>query len=411
MKPKIYKVGGAVRDRLLGLSPKEIDWVVMGATPDYMTAKGFKQVGKDFPVFLHPKTHEEYALARTERKAGKGYYGFDCFFSPEVTLEEDLLRRDLTMNAIAETEDGELIDPYVGKKDLENKVFRHVSAAFKEDPLRILRLARFAARFFPLGFTIAEETLALMREMVEGGELDALTPERVWREIDKALVEQDPSHFFLVLRQCGGLAQIWPDLDRLWGIPQPLQHHPEGDVGVHTMMVLQQAAQLSQDPMVRFAALCHDLGKGRTPPAKWPHHYGHEEEAIPCIQAFCDRYRLPNRYRDLALVTARFHSNCHHLFELSAKTLLDRLESLNAFRQKDRLEQFLLACTADSRGRLGKETDPYPQADFLRRALAAVEKIPMQSLLEKGLSGSKIKEGLRKMRLSILERLISREKK
>lgn len=385
---KVYLVGGAVRDKLLGLPVSERDWVVVGEIPERMLAKGFKRVGKDFPVFLHPDTHEEYALARTERKTGKGYYGFECNASPEVTLEEDLGRRDITINAIAETAAGEIIDPFQGRSDLQHRILRHVSPAFSEDPVRILRIARFAAQLSPFGFKVAEETQVLMKEMVDSGEVDALVAERVWQEMERSLREADPTQFFSVLRACGALARLWPELDRLWGIPQPLQHHPEGDTGIHTMMVLKMATALSSEAIVRFAAVCHDLGKGATPSHEWPSHKGHEERGVTLIEAFCNRYRVPHEYRNLAVLVSRFHLHCHRVFELRADTLLKTLERLDAFRQPDRFEKFLIACEADARGRKDCENKVYGQSRRMREAYQLARAVPIKPLIEAGLQGA-----------------------
>lgn len=385
---KIYLVGGAVRDKLLGLSIQERDWVVVGGTPFELLKAGFKQVGKDFPVFLHPNTQEQYALARTERKTGKGYYGFECYASPEVTLEADLSRRDITINAMAESEEGELFDPFQGKLDVENRILRHVSSAFSEDPVRILRVARFAAQLSPFGFTVADETLVLMRSMVDSGEIDALVKERVWQEMARALGTADPTQFFLVLRACGALQRLWPELEKLWGVPQPVQHHPEIDTGIHVMLALQMAAQLTTDRVTRFAVLCHDLGKGMTPPREWPSHRGHEERGVPLIQAFCDRYRVPNEYRDLAVLVSRFHLHCHRVFELRPDTVLKTLECLDAFRQPERFAKFLLACEADARGRANRQTVAYPAATRLYQAYQAAQAVTIQPLIAAGLEGA-----------------------
>lgn len=400
----IYLVGGAVRDKLLGLPQRERDWVVVGSTPEALLAEGFKPVGKDFPVFLHPKTQEEYALARTERKTGKGYYGFECYASPDVTLEEDLSRRDLTINAMAATEQGEIIDPYNGQQDLKNKILRHVSPAFSEDPVRVLRVARFAARFQPLGFTVAPETLALMRTMVENGEVDALVAERVWQEMHRALTEVDPAQFFLVLRECGALKRLWPALDKLWGIPQPEQHHPEIDTGDHVMMVLGIAAKMTNDPLTRFAALCHDLGKGESPPENWPSHRGHEDRGVPIIEAFCKRYRAPKEYSDLAKLVSRFHLHCHRAFELKSTTLLKTLERLDAFRQPERFEKFLIACEADAKGRTGREAIPYPQANRMREALQVAKAVLIKPLIDSGLEGAALGAKLHQERARAIEK-------
>ncbi len=400
---KAYKVGGCVRDRLLGLPVTDRDWVVVGATPDEMLAQGFKPVGKDFPVFLHPETKEEYALARTERKTGPGYTGFAFHASPEVTLEEDLARRDLTINAMAETEDGEIIDPYGGLQDLERRLLRHVSPAFVEDPVRILRVARFAARFRPLGFRIARETMALMRRMADNGEVDALVPERVWQETVRALGEQMPQVFFEVLRECGALAKLFPELDRLFGVPQDPAHHPEVDTGVHTLLVLEQAARLSPEPVVRFAALVHDLGKGETPPALWPKHPDHEARGVPLVEALCHRYRVPKPFRDLAVLVTRYHLHYHRAAELSDTELLDLFEQLDAFRRPERFEQFLLACDADSRGRPGYEARQPEQTGMLRQAFAAAAALRGGDLASEGLRGKDLAEELRCRRLAAIQ--------
>ena len=401
----IYLVGGAVRDELLGLPVRERDYVVVGATPEDMLAQGFRPVGKDFPVFLHPKTSEEYALARTERKSGRGYHGFLMHAAPDVTLEDDLARRDLTINAIARAEDGTLIDPYGGMRDLAGRLLRHVSPAFLEDPVRLLRVARFAARFAPLGFRVAEETLALMRRMVENGEVDALVPERVWQEIVKALETDQPARFFEVLRETGALARLLPELDALFGVPQPEKHHPEIDSGVHTLMVLQQAVRLGADAPTRLAALLHDLGKGTTPPELWPHHYGHERRGARLVARIAERLRMPAHYRDLAFMTARWHTHAHKVFELRPSTLLKLLEGLDALRRPERFAQFLLACEADARGRTGFAERAYPQADYLREALAAARGAAVQPLLERGLRGEALGQGLARERQAALAAL------
>jgi tRNA nucleotidyltransferase (CCA-adding enzyme) len=365
---QVYLVGGAVRDGLLGLTVKERDWVVVGSTREELARLNYREVGRDFPVFLHPDSHEEYALARLERKTGPGYRGFAVEFGPEVTLEEDLARRDLTINAIAQAADGTLVDPYGGRRDLEARVLRHVSEAFVEDPVRVLRVARFAARFAPLGFKVAPQTMDLMRAMVERGEVNALVSERVWQETEKALRESAASEFFRVLRDCGALKIIYPEVDALYGVPQPPQWHPEIDTGIHTLMVLDQAARMSPDPKVRFAALVHDLGKGTTPPAEWPSHRGHEERSVSLIDALCERLRVPGDYRDLSVIVARYHGNVHRAFELRPKTILEILEKTDAFRRPERFSQALLACEADSRGRLGLESVAYPQRTYLQAA-------------------------------------------
>lgn len=396
---KTYLVGGAVRDTLLGRPVTERDWVVVGETPESMIAQGFRPVGRDFPVFLHPLTKEEYALARTERKTAPGYRGFVVHAAPEVTLEEDLRRRDLTINAMALDSDGGLFDPFGGAEDLRRGVLRHVSPAFAEDPVRILRLARFAARFAPLGFHIAEETQGLMRTMVEAGEVDALVPERVFAELAKALVEPAPRAFFEVLRTCGALARLFPELDRLFGVPQPAEHHPEIDTGLHSLLVLDQAARLSPDPMVRFAALTHDLGKGLTPPEAWPRHHGHEKAGLAALESLCGRLKVPNAYRKLAEKVMRHHGHCHRALELRPATLVDLLQQLDVLRPNGTLEPFLLACEADARGRPGYESRPYPQAAWLHRAREAALSVAVEPLLAKGLRGAELGRELREARI------------
>lgn len=396
---KTYLVGGAVRDKLLGLPVTERDWVVVGATPAQLLALGYQQVGKDFPVFLHPETHEEYALARTERKTGPGYKGFAVHADADVTLEEDLQRRDLTINAIAEAVDGSLIDPYGGRNDIQARLLRHIAPAFAEDPVRILRVARFAARLAPLGFRVAEPTRALMRQMVVSGEVDALVPERVWTELTRALAAAQPARFFEVLRDCGALARLMPELNTLFGVPQPAAHHPEIDTGVHALMALQAAAVLTPDPRVRFATLLHDLGKGSTPPAEWPRHIGHEGRSVQLVEQLCGRLRVPNDFRELAILVARYHTHCHRAAELRAATLLEVLEALGAFRRRERFEQFLMACTADARGRSGHAEDAYPQAEIFRRAQQAAAHITAQAFIEQGLTGAAIAAAMRKARV------------
>jgi tRNA nucleotidyltransferase (CCA-adding enzyme) len=399
---QVYLVGGAVRDGLLGLPVKERDWVVIGATREELLKARYREVGREFPVFLHPHTQEEYALARRERKVAPGYRGFTVEFGPEVTLEEDLGRRDLTINAIAQAADGTLLDPYGGRRDLDARLLRHVSPAFLEDPVRVLRVARFAARFAPLGFRIADETLELMRTMVERGEVDALIAERVWQETDKALRTSGASEFFRVLRGCGALRCVYPEIDALFGVPQPVQWHPEIDTGVHTLMVLDQAVLLSDDPMVRFAALVHDLGKGTTPAEQWPGHRGHEERSVALIESLCARLRVPSDYRELAVIVARYHGNVHRAFELRAGTVLEILQKADAFRRPERFAQALLACEADSRGRLGLEQQPYPQRTYLLSAQSAAAAIKPGGTEVAQLSGPGIAEWLRDRRLQAI---------
>ena len=399
---QVYLVGGAVRDGLLGLPVKERDWVVIGATREELLKARYREVGREFPVFLHPHTQEEYALARRERKVAPGYRGFTVEFGPEVTLEEDLGRRDLTINAIAQAADGTLLDPYGGRRDLDARLLRHVSPAFLEDPVRVLRVARFAARFAPLGFRIADETLELMRTMVERGEVDALIAERVWQETDKALRTSGASEFFRVLRSCGALRCVYPEIDALFGVPQPVQWHPEIDTGVHTLMVLDQAVLLSDDPMVRFAALVHDLGKGTTPAEQWPGHRGHEERSVALIESLCARLRVPSDYRELAVIVARYHGNVHRAFELRAGTVLEILQKADAFRRPERFAQALLACEADSRGRLGLEQQPYPQRTYLLSAQSAAAAIKPGGTEVAQLSGPGIAEWLRDRRLQAI---------
>jgi tRNA nucleotidyltransferase (CCA-adding enzyme) len=401
-----YLVGGAVRDRLLGRPHVERDFVVVGATPDELVARGYRPVGKDFPVFLHPDSGEQYALARTERKTGPGYYGFVTHFSPEVTLEQDLARRDLTINAMAQAGSGEIIDPYGGRRDLEARVLRHVSPAFVEDPLRVLRVARFAARFAPLGFTVAPETLDLMRAIVAAGEVAALVPERVWAETERALGEANPVRYFEVLRACGALAAVFPELDALYGVPQPAKWHPEVDTGVHTMQVLDVAAELSPDTTVRFAALVHDVGKGLTPRAEWPGHIGHEARGARLIEQMAARLRIPNEHRDLAVLVAQHHAHVHRVGEQRPGTILELLEVTDAFRRRDRFERLLLACEADARGR-GPElrARPYPQAARLRAALAAAASVRLPPEVLQREQGPLIAERLRAARIEAIRAL------
>jgi tRNA nucleotidyltransferase (CCA-adding enzyme) len=386
-----YLVGGCVRDQLLGLAVKDRDWVVVGATPAQMLAQGFRPVGKDFPVFLHPETQEEYALARTERKSGHGYHGFTVHAAPDVTLEQDLARRDLTINAIAEDPDGNIIDPFNGRQDLKQGILRHVSPAFVEDPVRVLRIARFAARF---GFQIADETQALIRQMTASGELEHLVAERVWQELSNALLAEHPSVFFTTLRQVGALAVLFPEVDRLFGVPQDPKWHPEVDTGVHVMMVIDQAARLSNDLAVRFAALCHDLGKGTTPEHILPRHTGHEASSIALTLALCERLRAPRELTTLAVKVAEFHTHVHLLFELSADKILQVLEAIDSFRRPRRFQQYLLAGEADFRGRPGYEDAPMPEKAAFQACYKAAKAIDVQPFVAAGLTGKAIAEAL-----------------
>src|ERR1700723_11359 len=401
---QVYLVGGAVRDALLGLAVKERDWVVVGGTREELLRLNYREVGRDFPVFLHPDTHQEYALARLERKVSPGYRGFAVEFGPEVTLEEDLARRDLTINAIAQAADGTLLDPHGGRRDLDARVMRHVSPAFVEDPVRVLRVARLAA----LGFGVAPEPLELMRARVERREVDALVPERVWQETEKALREPGAGDFFRVLRECGALRPIYPEIDALFGVPQPAQWHPEIDTGVHTLMVLDQAALLSPESKVRFAALVHDLGKGTTPREEWPSHRGHEERSVSLIEALADRLRLPAEYRDLSIIVARYHGIVHRAFELRPKTILEFMERADAFRRPERFAQALLACEADSRGRAGLENVPYPQREYLLTARDAAAALKPSAEDIAAHIGAKIAEQLHQRRAQVIAELRQR---
>ncbi len=402
---KIYQVGGAVRDRLLGLPVKDTDWVVVGATPAELVQQGYMQIGRDFPVFLHPKSKQEYALARTERKSGSGYTGFTVYAAPDVTLEQDLLRRDLTINAIAQTDNGDLIDPYGGQRDLQDRVLRHVSPAFAEDPLRVLRVARFAARFSPLGFTVAPETLVLMRTLVDAGELQHLTAERVWQEFERALCSAAPQVFLQVLRDCGALAVLLPEIENLFGVPQPEFFHPEIDTGVHTLMVAEQSVKLSTELAVRFAALVHDLGKAVTPKELWPAHTGHEELGVALIEQVCDRLRVPNDCRELAVIVSRQHTRCHKAMKHKAEDLFLTLERCDALRRPQRFEHFLLACEADARGRLGLELRAYPQAGRLRQALATARALNVAPLAQQ-FSKEQLGLEIRQARIKAIEQLL-----
>jgi len=399
---QIYQVGGAVRDELLEIEAKDRDWVVVGGTPEEMASLGYKAVGKDFPVFLHPDTREAFALARTERKVGPGYKGFTFNTSKDVTLKDDLQRRDITINAIAKDDKGNIIDPFGGEKDLKEKIIRHVSPAFTEDPLRVLRVARFAARFH---FTVAEETLTLLEAISATNELEALAPERVWAETEKALQTEQPQRYFEVLRGCNALIKVFPEIDKLFGIPQPEKYHPEIDSGIHTIMVLEQATKLSTDPEVLFAALVHDLGKGTTPEGILPGHHGHEQRGVDLILRLCERLRIPNKYKELAIIVARHHLDCHRIADMKPATILDRLNAVDAFRRPDRFAQFLLACEADARGRRGLEQRHYPQAGLFMKFYEACLKIDAKSLDMETLNGRQIAEQIRTQRIDAIREM------
>jgi tRNA nucleotidyltransferase (CCA-adding enzyme) len=402
MPRAVYLVGGAVRDGLLGLEHQENDWVVTGCTPDELLAEGFRQVGASFPVFLHPVTGEEYALARTERKQGHGYHGFAVDFHPGVTLEEDLARRDLTVNAMARDSSGRLIDPFGGARDLEDRVLRHVSPAFREDPLRVLRVARFAARFAPLGFRVHADTLELMREISASGEIGHLVAERVWAEIAAAMAAGEPGRFVQVLRDCGALQLLLPEVDRLFGIPQPAAFHPEVDTGVHVLMAMNMAARSGATPQAVFALLLHDVGKGLTPESEWPGHVGHETAGVPLVESVCERLRVPGSFRDLALITCSLHLRLHRLCEMRPGAVMRLIEEAGLLRRPELLPDFLAACKADYRGRLGWEQRPYPQAERLRAALAAVLAVQARDLDTAGLEGVQIGTRLREARIAAI---------
>ena len=402
MDGTVYLVGGAVRDGILGVPPRERDWVVVGSTPDELLARNFRQVGASFPVFLHPDTGEEYALARTERKQGHGYHGFTVDFHPGVTLEEDLSRRDLTVNAMARDEAGRLIDPFGGQRDLEQRVLRHVSPAFCEDPLRVLRVARFAARFAEFDFQVHDSTMKLMQEMVASGELQHLVPERVWAEFASAMSCGQPDVFIRVLRECGALAVLLPEVDRLFGVPQPERYHPEIDTGIHVLMTMNLAARLGGPAEVVFALLLHDLGKGLTPDALLPSHVGHEKSGVPLVNDVCARLRTPGAFRDLALKVCELHLRCHRLIEARPSTVMKLIEDADLLRRPERVRDFVRACEADFRGRKGLEDRPYPQGDRLQAALSAVLAIRARDSGTEGLDGVQIGEKLRKARIKAI---------
>ncbi|MFV0450292.1 MAG: multifunctional CCA addition/repair protein [Vibrio sp.] len=402
---QVYLVGGAVRDKLLDIPVYDKDWVVVGSSPEEMLSQGFTAVGKDFPVFLHPKTKQEYALARTERKSAAGYTGFECYYAADVTLEEDLLRRDLTINAMAQAKDGSLIDPYGGQRDLNDRILRHVSDAFIEDPLRVLRLARFAAKLSHLGFTIAKETMTLMAQITNSGELEHLTAERVWQEWHKSLSTKNPEVFLSVLRDCGALKVVLPELDRLFGVPQPEKWHPEIDTGIHTLMVAKQSAKLSSSLPVRFAAQMHDLGKGVTPQSEWPSHKMHCHTGVKIIKKLCERVRVPNEFKDLALLVCEQHSNIHKAAELKASTKLKILNTIDVWRKPERLKEVLLCCQADHAGRLGCEDNPYPQKTIFEAAYKAALSVEVKDIIADGFQGKAIRDELEKRRIEAISSL------
>mgnify|MGYP000418329105 FL=1 len=399
---QIYLVGGAVRDSLINYPSSENDWVVVGATPEQMTALEYKPVGQDFPVFLHPKTGEEYALARTERKSGHGYKGFEFYTSTEVSLEEDLIRRDLTINAMAQDDEGRIIDPFDGQKDLAHKLLRHVSEAFTEDPLRVLRVARFAARYAHLGFTVAPETMELMKSIVAKGEMEFLVAERVWKETSRALTEQSPQVFFEVLKACNALEVLLPEVDALFGVPQRADYHPEIDTGIHTLMALEAATKLTDCEAIRFAVLVHDVGKAITPEDVLPSHSGHEKRGLPLVKAICDRLTVPNKHRQLAMSVTEFHLHCHRALELKPATLLKLFQSIGAIRSPDKLIDFLTCCEADIKGRAGFEDAAYPSNDYLLAALEAVSQADISDLVAQGISGAEIGKQLNQRQIQHL---------
>lgn len=402
MKGNVYLVGGAVRDQMLNRPVADRDWVVVGSTPQAMLNEGFQQVGKDFPVFLHPQTKEEYALARTEKKSGEGYTGFTCEFGVDITLEEDLIRRDLTINAMAQDLDGNLIDPYNGEADLHNRILRHVSPAFTEDPLRVLRVARFAARYRSYGFIIAPETMALMQEIAASGELEALAAERVWKETERSLQGHNPQVYFEVLKQANALHYWFKELNALWGVPNPPKHHPEIDTGIHTMMVLEQAEKLSDELAVRFAALTHDLGKGTTDPAKWPSHIAHDVRGVALVESLSDRLRVPTKLKDIAVLVSEQHIKIHSALQLKPSTILKMFDRIDVWRKPERLEQILLACKADARGRTGFETRAYPQYNYLLHCLQAANQCNIQQIVASGVKGPAIKEAIKQERTRLI---------
>lgn len=403
---KVYRVGGAIRDELLGLQVKDTDWVVTGSTPEAMIEQGYRPIGKDFPVFLHPQSKQEYALARTERKVAQGYAGFSFNTDPAITIEQDLARRDLTINAIAQVNTGKLIDPFNGQQDIENRVLRHVSDAFVEDPVRILRVARFAARFAGLGFSIATETLDLMQRIAESGELGALVPERVWSEMDRALSESDPQVFFTSLRDCGVLKVLFPEIDNLFGVPQPEKYHPEVDTGIHLMMCLKKSAELGYDNEVRFAVLTHDLGKANTPADILPSHHGHEQRGVKLTRQFCKKWRVPKSSCELALMTCEYHTHIHRVHELKPSTLLKLYMQCDVFRRPERFRKMTQACIADVRGRTNFENDPYPQAGYANELVDKLNALDLSPVLSSGIKGNELGQAIYDYRLQFLKSII-----
>ena len=400
---KIYKVGGCVRDHLLGLPIVDIDWVVTGTTVDNMRSAGYQTVGKDFPVFLHPKTKQEYALARSERKTAPGYHGFDFNTDPTITIEQDLLRRDLTINAIAEDEDGNLIDPYGGQADIEKRMLRHVSDAFVEDPVRVLRVARFAARFNHLGFKLAPETIQLIREIGTSGELGTLVAERVWSEMSRALGESNPSIFFKTLRECDVLASLFPEIDNLYGVPQTAKYHPEIDTGIHVMMALEKSAELNFDNETRFAVLMHDLGKATTPADILPSHHGHEQRGVKLVTSFCKRWKVPKAHTELALITTEYHTHIHRAFDLKPTTLLKLFTKTDVFRKPERFKKMLQACLSDVRGRTDFENNPYPQATFINQLADKLCHADISQIIQSNLDGKALGEAIQNLRLDLIK--------
>ena len=406
---EIYLVGGAVRDSLLGLPVRDKDWVVVGGNAKQMKEQGYLQVGKGFPVFLHPETKQEYALARTERKVGTGYLGFEFDASEFVTLEQDLLRRDLTINAIAKSDDGQIIDPYNGRQDIQDRVLRHVSPAFAEDPLRVLRVAKFAARFARLGFTVAPETLQLMNDIAQSGEIDSLVKERVWQEIEQAMGSPAPDAFVRVLRDCDALKSILPEVDQLFGVPQPVKYHPEVDTGLHTLLSLQQAAKLSSDPVVRYASLVHDVGKAATNKADWPSHHGHETLGLALQADISKRLHVPNEFSQVAALVCQHHTKLHRIKELRPSTLLELIEALDGFRRPERVQKFLLACEADARGRTGLEGADYPQNEYLTKILGELSQLDVGALIKEA-KPENTQGFVRQSRLSLLSDIMNQSK-